>query len=75
MKRIGLVILCFGASVLLLGIGLTLSVHSIRQRHTHSVCLVSHHAVILIPTVCGEHEVCARPIVAELCDSVEMPAK
>ena len=38
------------------------------------VCLISHKSVILIPTVCGEHEVCARPIVAELCDSVEMPA-
>jgi hypothetical protein len=41
----------------------------------HPVCLISHKSVILIPTVCGAHEVCARPIVAELCDSVEMPAK
>jgi hypothetical protein len=41
----------------------------------HPVCLISHRAVILIPTVCGAHEVCARPIVAELCDSVEMSAK
>jgi hypothetical protein len=43
--------------------------------HPHPVCLISHRAVILIPTVCGAHKVCARPIVAELCDSVEMPAK
>jgi hypothetical protein len=46
----------------------------------HPVCLISHRAVILIPTVCHDrhedrNELCQRPIVAELCDSVEMPAK
>ena len=44
------------------------------------VCLVSHKSVILIPTVCHDrhedrNELCQRPIVAELCDSVEMPTR
>jgi hypothetical protein len=78
MKRAGWIITAAAACVLaavavLAIVGATMK--AIHPERPHPICLISHRAVILIPTVCGAHEVCARPIVAELCDSVEMPAK
>lgn len=39
----------------------------------HAVCLQSHREVVMIPTICGEHNVCQKPITAEVCDRVESP--
>jgi hypothetical protein len=82
MKRAGWIVTaaatCVLAAVAVFAIfGATMK--AIHPERPHPVCLISHRAVILIPTVCHDrhedrNELCQRPIVAELCDSVEMQA-
>lgn len=36
------------------------------------VCLVSHSQVVLIPTLCDKAQVCDMPIVAKVCDQIEI---
>jgi len=44
-----------------------------RRQPKHPVCLQSHREVVLIPTICGEHDVCQKPIVADVCERIEAP--
>lgn len=46
----------------------------INIRPQHAVCLQSHREVVFIPTICGDHDVCQKPIVAEVCERIESPA-
>lgn len=36
------------------------------------VCLVSHPEVILVPILCNQETLCDKPIVAEVCDHIEI---
>jgi len=36
------------------------------------VCLVSHPEVVVIPTMCHKDDLCDKPIVAQVCDHIEM---
>lgn len=40
-----------------------------------AICLQSHKSVILIPTICGPHDICEVPIEAEICERVESPER
>jgi hypothetical protein len=44
-----------------------------RPQPQHAVCLQSHREVVLIPTICGEHDVCQKPIVTDVCERIESP--
>lgn len=44
--------------------------HSQQQ---HAVCLQSHREVVMIPTICGAHDICQKPIVTEVCDRIQAP--
>lgn len=39
----------------------------------HAVCLQSHREVVMIPTICGAHDICQKPIVTEVCDRIQAP--
>lgn len=36
------------------------------------VCLVTHSKVVMIPTLCDKAQVCDIPIVAKVCDQIEI---
>lgn len=60
------------ASIFCLG-GLVGSITAEPEPPAHAVCLQSHREVVMIPTICGEHDVCQKPIVTEVCERIESP--
>ena len=63
--------LAFGIGVLGGKVIVALTLHNPPPQH--AVCLQSHREVVLIRTICGEHDVCQKPVVTEICDRVEAP--
>lgn len=47
------------------------STASVKPQHKGAICLQSSQSVILIPTMCGPHDVCETPIVADICERIE----
>lgn len=39
----------------------------------HAVCLQSHREVVFIPTICGAHDICQKPVVTDVCDRIQAP--
>lgn len=47
---------------------------SVKPQPQGAVCLIVHKEVIVVPLVCAKDKMCAKPIVAQVCDQVEIDA-
>lgn len=62
----------FGGVIGVVMAALTFNIKPHSQQQ-HAVCLQSHREVVFIPTICGAHDICQKPIVTEICDRIESP--
>ena len=60
---------------ILIFIGLIVGTEAGAQKTSpqHAVCLQSRREVVMIPTICGEHDICQKPIVTDVCERIESP--